>query len=150
VRALDAVDFRAARGEVHALMGENGAGKSTLMKVPGWRLRRKDAGEILLDGQPVDISSPAHAQALAIGIIHQELPWMHTSASARNIFLGREPTPQAPGVCWTRRNSTAMRTHCCNACTWRWPHKRWWATLRRWRASRWWRLPRHCPSSRGC
>lgn len=90
VRALDAVHFDLRAGEVHALMGENGAGKSTLMKILAG-IHRKDSGEILLDGQAVDISSPAHAQSLAIGIIHQELCLMQHLSVAQNIFLGREP-----------------------------------------------------------
>ena len=52
-QALKGVDFSARRGEVHAIVGENGAGKSTLMKILAGALQR-DAGEILLDGQPVD------------------------------------------------------------------------------------------------
>ena len=71
-------------------MGENGAGKSTLMKVLAG-VYSKDAGEILLDGQPVDIASPRAAQALGIGIIHQELNLMHHLSAAQNIFIGREP-----------------------------------------------------------
>jgi ribose transport system ATP-binding protein len=90
VRALDAVHFDLRAGEVHALMGENGAGKSTLMKILAG-IHRKDSGEILLDGQAVDIGSPAHAQSLAIGIIHQELCLMQHLSVAQNIFLGREP-----------------------------------------------------------
>jgi ribose transport system ATP-binding protein len=90
VRALDAVHFDLRAGEVHALMGENGAGKSTLMKILAG-IHRKDSGEILLDGQAVDIASPAHAQSLAIGIIHQELCLMQHLSVAQNIFLGREP-----------------------------------------------------------
>jgi ribose transport system ATP-binding protein len=90
VRALDAVHFELRAGEVHALMGENGAGKSTLMKILAG-IHRKDSGEILLDGQAVDIGSPAHAQSLAIGIIHQELCLMQHLSVAQNIFLGREP-----------------------------------------------------------
>ena len=90
VRALDGVHFDLLPGEVHALMGENGAGKSTLMKILAG-VYRKDAGEVLLDGKPVDIESPAHAQSLAIGIIHQELHLMPHLTAAQNIFLGREP-----------------------------------------------------------
>jgi ribose transport system ATP-binding protein len=90
VRALDEVRFDLRPGEVHALMGENGAGKSTLMKVLAG-VYRKDSGEVLLDGKAVDIESPAHAQSLAIGIIHQELHLMNHLTAAQNIFLGREP-----------------------------------------------------------
>ena len=90
VKALDQVRFELRAGEVHALMGENGAGKSTLMKILAG-VYRKDSGEVLLDGQPVDIESPAHAQSLAIGIIHQELNLVNHLSAAQNIYLGREP-----------------------------------------------------------
>ena len=90
VKALDHVRFDLMAGEVHALMGENGAGKSTLMKILAG-VYRMDGGEVLLDGVAVDIQSPAHAQALAIGIIHQELHLMPHLSAAQNIFLGREP-----------------------------------------------------------
>jgi len=90
VRALHNAQFELMPGEVHALMGENGAGKSTLMKVLAG-VYRKDAGEVLFDGQPVDIASPRAAQALGIGIIHQELNLMNHLSAAQNIFIGREP-----------------------------------------------------------
>lgn len=90
VKALDKVHFDLRAGEVHALMGENGAGKSTLMKILAG-VYQKDGGEMLLDGQPVEIESPAHAQSLAIGIVHQELHLMNHLTAAQNIYLGREP-----------------------------------------------------------
>jgi ribose transport system ATP-binding protein len=90
VRALDQASFDLRAGEVHALMGENGAGKSTLMKVLAG-VYQKDSGEILLDGKPVEIESPRAAQALGIGIIHQELNLMNHLSAAQNIFVGREP-----------------------------------------------------------
>jgi ribose transport system ATP-binding protein len=90
VKALDGVRFDLQAGEVHALMGENGAGKSTLMKILAG-VYQKDSGEVLLDGKAVDIESPAHAQSLAIGIIHQELHLMGHLTAAQNIYLGREP-----------------------------------------------------------
>jgi ribose transport system ATP-binding protein len=90
VKALQDVQFDLQAGEVHALMGENGAGKSTLMKILAGVYTR-DTGEVLLDGAPVEITSPAHAQSLAIGIIHQELYLMLHLTAAQNIFLGREP-----------------------------------------------------------
>ncbi|RQO62768.1 D-xylose ABC transporter ATP-binding protein [Variovorax sp. KBW07] len=90
VRALDKAQFDLLPGEVHALMGENGAGKSTLMKILAG-VYSKDSGEVLFDGQPVDVASPRAAQALGIGIIHQELNLMNHLSAAQNIFIGREP-----------------------------------------------------------
>ena len=90
VRALENVQFDLLPGEVHALMGENGAGKSTLMKILAGVYQR-DNGEILLDGKPVDITSPRSAQAHGICIVHQELNLMNHLSAAQNIFIGREP-----------------------------------------------------------
>ncbi|WP_322014339.1 sugar ABC transporter ATP-binding protein [Paraburkholderia sp. J12] len=90
VRALHDVQFELRPGEVHALMGENGAGKSTLMKILAGVYTR-DTGEILYDGQPVNFQSPREAQAVGIGIIHQELHLMNHLTVAQNIFIGREP-----------------------------------------------------------
>jgi ribose transport system ATP-binding protein len=53
---------------------------------------RSDSGEIELDGQPVHIQGPAHAQALGIRIIYQEFNLVPQLSAAENIFLGREPT----------------------------------------------------------
>ena len=90
VHALKSVRFELLPGEVHALMGENGAGKSTLMKILSG-VYAKDGGTIRVDGQPVEIGSPREAQALGIGIIHQELSLMRELTAAQNIFIGREP-----------------------------------------------------------
>ncbi|WP_206997875.1 sugar ABC transporter ATP-binding protein [Trinickia mobilis] len=90
VRALHDVQFELMAGEVHALMGENGAGKSTLMKILAGVYTR-DSGEILYDGQPVELHSPREAQAVGIGIIHQELQLMNHLSVAQNMFIGREP-----------------------------------------------------------
>ncbi|TDN57899.1 sugar ABC transporter ATP-binding protein [Paraburkholderia sp. BL10I2N1] len=90
VRALHEVQFELVAGEVHALMGENGAGKSTLMKILAGVYTR-DSGEILYDGQPVEFLSPRDAQAVGVGIIHQELQLMNHLTVAQNIFIGREP-----------------------------------------------------------
>jgi len=90
VQALKQARFELLPGEVHALMGENGAGKSTLMKVLAG-IYTKDAGEIQIDGVPVDIPSPRAAQDLGISIIHQELNLMNDLTAAQNIFIGREP-----------------------------------------------------------
>ena len=90
VKVLDQVAFELRPGEVHALMGENGAGKSTLMKILSG-IHARDAGVIEIDGQSAAIGSPRDAQALGIGIVHQELNLMRHLSAAQNIFIGREP-----------------------------------------------------------
>ena len=90
VRALHDVKFELMAGEVHALMGENGAGKSTLMKILAG-VYTQDSGEILYDGRPVDFAGPRDAQAVGVGIIHQELQLINHLTVAQNMFIGREP-----------------------------------------------------------
>ena len=90
VRALKGVSLTLARGEVLAVIGENGAGKSTLMKILAG-VQTADAGEILLEDQPVAIRSVHDALAHGIALIHQELNLADNLDVAANIFLGREP-----------------------------------------------------------
>jgi len=90
VLALDGVDFELMPGEVHVLVGENGAGKSTLIKVLSG-VYPKDAGQIYVNGDLVDIDSVHTAQALGISTIYQELNLIPELTVAQNIFLGREP-----------------------------------------------------------
>jgi ribose transport system ATP-binding protein len=90
VTALDGVDFELEGGEVHVILGENGAGKSTLIKMLSGAYH-PDEGEILLDGQRVDISSAAVAQSKGISTIYQEFNLVPQLTVAENIFLGRQP-----------------------------------------------------------
>jgi ribose transport system ATP-binding protein len=91
VVALDGVDLTLEAGDIHMLLGENGAGKSTLMKVLGGACR-KDAGEIFLNGRPVEIDSPRAARDLGVRVIYQELNLVPHLSVAENIFLGELPT----------------------------------------------------------
>ena len=88
VKALDNVGFSVAEGEVRALVGENGAGKSTLMKILNGNYK-KDCGQILIDGEEVDITNPQVADAHGITIIFQELNLVDELSIAENIFAGR-------------------------------------------------------------
>ncbi len=88
VKALDDVGFSVAEGEIRALVGENGAGKSTLMKILNGNYK-KDCGQILIDGQEVDITNPQVADANGITIIFQELNLVDELSIAENIFAGR-------------------------------------------------------------
>lgn len=90
VKALDGMHLTVRRGTVHALMGENGAGKSTLMKILSG-LYKRDAGEIIFDGQPFDPTSIYEVLRLGISMIYQELNPVDAMTVAENIFCGREP-----------------------------------------------------------
>jgi len=90
VWALDNVNFRLNAGEVHALLGENGAGKSTLIKIMTGALSR-DAGEIRLDGHPVEIDTTGKARALGISTVYQEVNLIPTMSVTKNLTLGRQP-----------------------------------------------------------
>ena len=87
VVANDRVDFEAAAGEVHALLGENGAGKTTLMHVLTG-LYRRDAGEIEIDGRVVDFSSPRDALDAGVGMVHQHFRFVDRFSVGDNIILG--------------------------------------------------------------
>jgi general nucleoside transport system ATP-binding protein len=87
VVACDAVDLAVRKGEIHGLLGENGAGKSTLMKVL-LGLVHRDAGSILHDGKPVEISSPQAAAALGLGMVHQHLSLIEPLRVWENVILG--------------------------------------------------------------
>ena len=87
IQALRGVSFELRRGEIHALAGENGAGKSTMMNIIDGILK-PDSGEIRLDGEPVTISSPAVAQKLGIGFVHQEIALCPDITVAENISMG--------------------------------------------------------------
>ena len=90
VKALQNVDLQLKAGEVHALLGENGAGKSTLIKVLGG-IYHAEEGEIIIDGQKVNIDGVVAARHAGISIVHQELVLVPYMTVAENIFLGREP-----------------------------------------------------------
>jgi ABC-type sugar transport system ATPase subunit len=107
VRALLGVDFAAASGEIHALVGENGAGKSTLMKILAGNVVA-DAGTMELEGRRVRFSHPRDAQDAGISIVHQELSLAPNMTIAENIFVGREPT--IPVIGFVDRRELGRRT----------------------------------------
>jgi putative multiple sugar transport system ATP-binding protein len=91
VKALDRVDLKVRRGEIHAICGENGAGKSTLMKVlSGVYPAGSFEGEIVYDGKPAQFRHIADSEHRGIIIIHQELALVPQLSIAENIFLGNE------------------------------------------------------------
>jgi general nucleoside transport system ATP-binding protein len=87
VVANDHVEFEAAAGEVHALLGENGAGKSTLSNILTG-LYRPDEGEIALWGRPVRFASPRDALDAGIFMVHQHFRLVEPFTVAENVILG--------------------------------------------------------------
>jgi len=108
VQALAEVDFTLERGEIHALCGENGAGKSTLMNIVAGILA-PSSGEIRLEGLPVHIGSPAEAQRLGIGLVHQEIALCKDATVAENILMAATNARRAPLMNFSELNRTAQK-----------------------------------------
>jgi ABC-type sugar transport system ATPase subunit len=90
VRAVDGVDLSIAGATVHALVGANGAGKSTLGKMIAGAIA-VDEGQILVDGEPVELASPRDALAHGVALIAQELALAPDMTVLENVYLGVEP-----------------------------------------------------------
>lgn len=99
VRALNQVSLSVDSGEILGLVGENGAGKSTLMKILTGAYT-KDEGEIILEGQPVSITSTAKGREAGISIIYQELSVLPQLSVTENMFLGNLLTKRGGTVDW--------------------------------------------------
>jgi simple sugar transport system ATP-binding protein len=89
VLANDHIDFTLERGEIHALLGENGAGKSTLMNIL-YGLYTPDSGQIMINGEQVQLHSPNDAIARGIGMVHQHFMLIPPLTVTENIILGDE------------------------------------------------------------
>src|SRR5579862_7861259 len=87
VIANNNVSLTVEAGEIHALLGENGAGKSTLMQIL-YGFHSMDSGEILIDGEAVQLRSPKDAIALGIGMVHQEFMLVRRFSVVENTVLG--------------------------------------------------------------
>ncbi|ERI07129.1 sugar ABC transporter ATP-binding protein [Aneurinibacillus aneurinilyticus] len=110
VNVLKNVSFSLEKGEIHALMGENGAGKSTLMKILTG-IYTKDAGNIRVRGQEVEIGSPKEAEQLGIAVIHQELNIIPQLTVMENMFLGRDLCYGKTGILRTREMKQRTREY---------------------------------------
>jgi ribose transport system ATP-binding protein len=90
VHALERADLVVQRAEVHALLGENGAGKSTLVKIVAGVVRQ-DAGEILVNGQPLNPGSPQDSRDAGIATVYQELSLVPELSVTHNLVLADMP-----------------------------------------------------------
>lgn len=89
VNVLRGVDFQAFAGKVTALVGDNGAGKSTLIKgLAG--VQPYDGGDVLFDGEAVDLHHPRESARHGIEVVYQDLALCDNLDIVQNMFLGRE------------------------------------------------------------
>ena len=92
VTALSGVSMRLGPGEIRALCGENGAGKSTLVKILTG-VYQPDQGTVEIEGAPIAIEDPRHAQELGIAVVSQELSLCPNLSVLDNIWLGSIKVP---------------------------------------------------------
>jgi simple sugar transport system ATP-binding protein len=88
--ANDGVNLIVQPGEVHAVVGENGAGKSTLMKIL-FGIEQPNAGELILDGRPVEFPNPKAAISAGIGMVFQHFSLVPSFSVYENVVMGSEP-----------------------------------------------------------
>lgn len=88
-RAIADVSITLSPGEVHGLVGHNGAGKSTLLRMLSGA-ERPDSGDLVLDGQRLELGSPGEAIEKGVSCVYQELSILENLTVAQNLFLGRE------------------------------------------------------------
>ena len=89
VHAGRGVSMRIDKGRITGIVGENGAGKSTLMSIL-YGLYRADAGEILVDGEAMEMDSPHDAIGHGIGMVHQHFMLIDSFTVLENVVLGAE------------------------------------------------------------
>ncbi|MBQ8006544.1 MAG: ATP-binding cassette domain-containing protein, partial [Lachnospiraceae bacterium] len=109
VKALDDVNLKVKKGEIHAICGENGAGKSTLMNVlSGVYPYGTYEGDILYKGEHCKFHNLRDSEAKGIVIIHQELALSPLLSVAENVFLGNERTKMKGVIDWTETRRKAQ------------------------------------------
>jgi ABC-type sugar transport system ATPase subunit len=89
VKALRGVDMQIPRGKVTAIIGDNGAGKSTLIKCLSG-IYQPTHGEIFINGEIAQVSSPIAARNLGIETVYQDLAVLDTLTVTENLYLSRE------------------------------------------------------------
>ena len=109
VKALNDVNLKVRRGEIHALCGENGAGKSTLMNVlSGVYPYGTYSGDIVYNGEISKFHNLKDSEAKGIVIIHQELALSPLLSIAENVFIGNEQLSMKGVIDWTKTRQRAQ------------------------------------------
>jgi ribose transport system ATP-binding protein len=110
-KALDDVDVRVEKGEVHALLGENGSGKSTLIKILAGFHAPEPGGELELNGKPVQLPlKPGEFQRYRMSFVHQHLALMPTLTVLENLLLPKHSTARGMKLSWRAQRAAARQT----------------------------------------
>jgi len=108
VKALDGINLKVKRGEIHALCGENGAGKSTLMNIlSGVYPYGSYSGDVIYNGEVCQFHNIKDSESKGIVIIHQELALSPYLSIAENIFIGNEVASPLGVINWTQTTQKA-------------------------------------------
>lgn len=86
---VDSVSFEISAGQVVGLIGENGAGKSTLLNILTG-IVQPDAGEVRLDGRPVQPRGYSEAVRLGVSRVFQEQALVPNLRVYENLLLSHE------------------------------------------------------------
>jgi ribose transport system ATP-binding protein len=111
VKALDDINLKIKRGEVHALVGENGAGKTTLIRIISG-IYKADAGTVIYNGEDITNTNPHESIERGISSVHQDFRMVETLSVAENIFLGTPLTKRSiigRNVDWANMKREAIK-----------------------------------------
>lgn len=107
-KALDDINIKILKGNVHAICGENGAGKSTLMKIISG-IYKPDSGQIIIDGKEVEISNPIQAREYGISMVSQELDHVPEQTVAEFFCFGNWPANSFGKISWKELKELAEK-----------------------------------------
>ncbi|MBQ9263394.1 MAG: sugar ABC transporter ATP-binding protein [Clostridia bacterium] len=109
IYALRDINFSLEAGEVHGLVGENGAGKSTLIKILTG-VYSLEEGEVLWNGQPVQLHTPVESRRIGISVIHQDRTLVPTFTGIENAYLGMAYPCKGGRVDWKEMRRRVSET----------------------------------------
>jgi branched-chain amino acid transport system ATP-binding protein len=88
LRAVQDVSFSVEKNSIKAVIGPNGAGKTTLFNLISGMLQA-DAGEVLIDGQPINGQPPHLITRCGISRTFQNIKLFSRMSVIENVMLGR-------------------------------------------------------------
>jgi branched-chain amino acid transport system ATP-binding protein len=103
VQALKDVSLSIDTGEIYGLIGPNGAGKTTFFNVLTG-LYARDAGEVLLAGEQLQLGSPHAVTRAGIARTFQNIRLFGNMSALENVMVGRHARTRAGALGAVLRN----------------------------------------------